>query len=83
MPTTLRFLGDVRTTKYCPLCERTYEGDERTVDKLVKLHIKKVHHAKPDVEISCQFKSHNGDMKKANAEGEAALQKLLEMKKKM
>ena len=78
-----RIFGDVQTTKYCPFCEREYQGDERNVDKLVRLHMKKAHNARPSFEVSCSFLSHNGDMKKANADCNAALQQVQEIKKRM
>ena len=39
--------------------------------------------ARPSFEVSCSFLSHNGDMKKANADCNAALQQVQEIKKRM
>lgn len=80
MPTSSRFLGGETTTKYCPFCERAYEGDQRNVAKLLKLHMKKAHNAEPAgaAEMGFSFSTHNGDMKKANAEAEAGMRKLRE-----
>lgn len=78
MPTSSRIVGGEITTMYCPFCERAYEGDQRNVDKLLKLHMKKAHNAKPAAEMGFSFSTHNGDMKKANAEAEAGMRKLRE-----
>ena len=41
-------MGDVRRTRYCPVCERQYRGDPRTVNRLIGMHCKVVHNVTLD-----------------------------------
>ena len=73
--TSLRILGSVQTTMLCPLCDREYGGDQKTVQKLIKLHLKKVH----DKKVNCTMKASfvgTDDIKKDNEKADAVKEKL-------
>ena len=38
--------GGCISTIVCPLCDRQFRGDERNVNKIIRLHLEKAHNVK-------------------------------------
>ena len=39
-------VGGTIRTMVCPLCDRQFRGDERNVNKIIRLHLEKAHNVK-------------------------------------
>ena len=46
---SIRNLGSITRTIRCSKCDKSYRGNPKTVDKLMKLHSSKVHKEKSEI----------------------------------